>query len=194
MINEHKHVMHEHKHMMSFHVLVAILVWVALHMLFPPIHAESDEPKQTTLIVQEHMSAWEVEKEKNDRIEQSLMAVISNTNTDIHEIPASIAAPNLSLKISEDSKGGYNLFLGTENFAFTPQRIGVVKDDAYYEGHASFYINDEFVSRIYGSYHHIPESLLTEESNVVLVTLNDNAHDSFTWNGQIIYDAETIPY
>jgi len=193
MITEHKHVMAEHKHMMWFHILIAILVWVVLHMLFPPVHADTKEhtPHQT-VIIQEHNTAADIAKEEDERIEKSLRAIVSDSNEDIHEIPSSIAAPNLSLKITADVKGWYNLFLGTENFAFTPQRIGVIDEQAYYEGHASLYVNDQFVSRVYSPYHFIPEHMLQEESNVILVTLNDNVHDVFTWNGEIIYDADTI--
>lgn len=194
MVSEHKHLMQEHKHMMWFHILIAILVGVVLHILFPPTHAQEERNEATTIIVQEHQSAADIAKEREQRIQKSLKTVLDTVKEEPHVIPDWIASPNLSLKISADVQDWYNLFLGTENFAFTPQRIGVIDESAYYEGHASLYINDQFVSRVYSPYHYIPDHLLTKENNVVLVTLNDNTHNPFTRNGDIIYDAETISF
>lgn len=197
MVEKHKHVMREHKDMMWVHVFLALIVWVFLHMLFPPIHSEANEEAITEKVVEqvmiEHFSPT-LEADEAWRIQAWLLELLNNPSDGFRTIPDTITAPELSLKLMKDKKEWFTMFLWVENFAFTPKKLWIDGDVDYFEWHATLYINDQYISRIYWPHFHIPNHYLNEWDNVILVTLNDNNHQTFMWHEQIIYDADIINY
>ena len=116
-----------------------------------------------------------------------------NTNHDIYhsraiEVPAGTPVPALSVRVDEDPVRGWNLYVGTANFTFTPADVN--GESSATSGHAHLYINEEPIQRIYGTWTHLPE--LPAGTNEIRVALNANGHETLTTQGQPIEETVTI--
>jgi len=96
--------------------------------------------------------------------------------------------PSLMLKVNEDSHGGYNLQLITENFLFAPQNAS----DSHLvgEGHAHLYVDGEKVARVYSEWFHLGD--LSSGEHVISASLNTNDHRSYLLDGEEILDEVTV--
>lgn len=116
-----------------------------------------------------------------------------NTNHDIYhsktiEVPAGKPVPALTVRVDEDSVRGWNLYVGTANFDFTPEEVG--GESSASAGHAHLYINDQPGPRIYNTWTHLPA--LPPGTNEVRVTLNANGHETLTTQGEPIEESVTV--
>lgn len=93
-------------------------------------------------------------------------------------------APSVKVSVTKDNKAGYNVFIDTKNFTFTPENVG--KGNIANQGHAHLYVNGKKIARVYGHWHYIP--LLEPGRNDIRVTLNANNHDEYAISGQTIGD------
>lgn len=73
-----------------------------------------------------------------------------------------------------DSMDGFNIFLETQNFRFTPQSVDTLPISN--EGHAHLYVNGEKVARMYSPWHHLSGKLLRDGINRVEVEFSTNDH------------------
>lgn len=94
------------------------------------------------------------------------------------EIPAA-RAPEISIEMVKDIGSGWNLFIETKNFTFTPRFAN--EASVPNEGHAHIFLNGEKIGRLYGNAYHIAD--LEPGSHVISVSLNGNAHETFTVDG-----------
>lgn len=93
-------------------------------------------------------------------------------------------APTVSHLVFPDEKDGYNIQILTQNFTFTPASInGAVVQN---EGHAHLYVNGEKITRVYGSWVHLPSSALVPGANAVSITLNANDHSEWAVDGEAV--------
>ena len=86
------------------------------------------------------------------------------------------------LTITKDSMSGWNLYISTKNFEFTPSKVGSTHIAG--QGHAHLYINGKKAARIYSNWFHLPK--LEYEINELEITLNSNAHTTMTLNSSSI--------
>ena len=115
------------------------------------------------------------------------------TNHDIFhskalEVPAGKPVPALTVRVDDDPVRGWNLYVGTANFQFTPADIN--GESSHSSGHAHLYINEEPAQRIYSNWTHLPE--LPLGTNQIRVTLNANGHETLTTQGQPIEETVTV--
>ena len=104
------------------------------------------------------------------------------------EVPAGRPVPALTVRVDDDPVRGWNLYVGTANFDFTPQDIN--GESSFDSGHAHLYINEEAAQRIYSNWTHLPE--LPPGENTIRVTLNANSHETLTTQGQPIEESVTV--
>lgn len=133
-----------------------------------------------------------------DALEQSAQASGSarkgvSTNHDIYhsrslEVPAGTPVPAITVQVEADQVSGWNLYVGTANFTFTPDSVN--GESSPTEGHGDLYINDKPIERVYGRWTHLPE--LPNGTNEIRVTLNANGHETLTTQGSPIEDTVTI--
>lgn len=99
---------------------------------------------------------------------------VDHSQHPIIEVPEGRPVPSLRIRLSRDMMDGFNVFLETENFRFTPQNLGttIVAN----EGHAHLYVNGEKVARMYSPWHHLPAKLLREGFNRIEVEFSANDH------------------
>lgn len=103
------------------------------------------------------------------------------------EVEAAGAPRIVELTVVEDAKGGFNLFLVTENFQFAPELAS--RDHAAGKGHAHIYVDGVKVARLYGSAYHL-EGLKAGERRIE-VTLNSNDHREYAVGGKKVAAAAT---
>lgn len=95
---------------------------------------------------------------------------INHATLDIDE--NSIRPEIIALKLLEDSKSGWNLYIQTKNFQFMPEAVG--SPHMVGHGHAHLMINGQKVARIYSHWFHIPPR--STPIKTLTVTLNANTH------------------
>ena len=116
-----------------------------------------------------------------------------STNHDIYhsktlEVPAGKPVPAIALRTDPDPVQGWNLYVGTANFTFEPQKVGGESSPS--EGHAQLYINDKPMQRIYSTWTHLPE--LPPGTNKIRVTLNANGYETITTQNEPIEETVTV--
>lgn len=104
------------------------------------------------------------------------------------EVAAAGAPRILELKVVEDAKSGFNLFLVTENFEFAPELAS--QQHAAGKGHGHVYVDGVKVSRLYGNAYHL-EGLKPGEHRIEVV-LNTNDHREYAVGGDKISAAATV--
>ena len=116
-----------------------------------------------------------------------------NTNHDVFhskaiEVPAGTPVPAVTIQVEEDPVRGWNLYVGTANFDFAPEKVN--GESSPTEGHAHLYVNDKPIQRIYGPWTHLPD--LPGGTNEIRVTLNANGYEALTTQGNQIQDSVTV--
>lgn len=102
----------------------------------------------------------------------------------LREVAVGTPVPTVTHLVFPDAMDGYNIQILTSNFTFTP--AGINRAVVEGEGHAHLYVNGSKVSRIYGSWIHLPSAALAAGVNVVSVTLNANDHSEWAQDGVAI--------
>lgn len=100
----------------------------------------------------------------------------------VHDVPAEGAPKITSFRIEKDAMSGYNVFIATENFTFTPEDAGKADVDGH--GHAHLYINGAKIARMYGPALHVTE--LPFGPHDFRVALNTNNHSEYAVDGRPI--------
>ena len=104
------------------------------------------------------------------------------------EIPPGMPVPDLTVRVDPDPVRGWNLYVGTTNFEFAPEKVNSESNPS--EGHAHLYINGESAQRIYGNWTHLAE--LPPGENELRVTLNANGHEALAAQGNPIEETVTV--
>lgn len=91
--------------------------------------------------------------------------------------------PAVEITANEDSKGGYNVNIVTENFVFTPENAG--GENVENQGHAHIYVDGKKLGRVYGDWYYV--AALPEGEHEIKVSLNGNDHSDIVVNGQPVY-------
>ncbi|WP_430461487.1 hypothetical protein ACQUQU_01550 [Thalassolituus sp. LLYu03] len=99
-----------------------------------------------------------------------------------HEMPADLPVPQLALTLTADSMSGINLHMTLRDFALQPP--GTEPVQGVLSGHAHLYVNGKKIQRLYGPDVHIPAETLNPGVNLVLVSLNDDMHATYTHEGR----------
>lgn len=98
--------------------------------------------------------------------------------------------PSVTHLVFPDTMDGYNVQIMPRNFTFTPAAINREVQDN--EGHVHIYVNDAKISRVYGSWFHLPSTIFQPGENEVRVTLNANDHSEWAINGEPISSAVKV--
>lgn len=99
---------------------------------------------------------------------------VDHSQHQVLNTPIDLPIPSAVVHLQADGVDGYNLFLETRNYRFTPENVGA--DPVANEGHAHLYVNGQKVARLYSPWRHLPQSLFQEGINRLQVELNANDH------------------
>ena len=112
------------------------------------------------------------------------LPAVDHSQHPIIAVPHDRPIPSMRVRVAPDGMDGFNVFLETRDFLFTPESVG---DPAVpNEGHAHLYLNGEKVARMYSPWHHLPASLLREGVNRLEVEFSANDHSIWGVAGQPI--------
>jgi hypothetical protein len=104
------------------------------------------------------------------------------------EVSSQSEKPSVSLQVTRDVIGGWNLHLTVMNFRFAPEHVNGRPVQG--EGHAHLYVDGKKVARLYGPWFHLGDLPLGRHS--LQVTLNANNHAGLVLNGEPIAATEEI--
>lgn len=110
---------------------------------------------------------------------------------EIVDVPEGAPVPSASIVLEADLMDGFNLFVDTANFIFTPESVN--REPAANEGHAHLYLNGNKTARLYSAWRHLPGSLFRPGVNRLEVVLNANDHTTWGLGGEPIGD-EVLVY
>ena len=97
------------------------------------------------------------------------------------EVDEAEPTPSMRIHMDADSMDGFNIFLETQNFRFTPQSVDTLP--VANEGHAHLYVNGEKVARMYSPWHHLSRNLLRDGINRLEVEFSTNDHSVWALAG-----------
>jgi hypothetical protein len=90
------------------------------------------------------------------------------------------SAPSISLEMTADHIGGFNLHVQTENFTLTPTKLGQAHVEG--EGYLQVLINGSPVTRMYQTYHHLN---LNNGDQVSIIAVSNDGRN-YQLNDQLI--------
>lgn len=96
--------------------------------------------------------------------------------------------PDLQLSVEKDDHSGWNLFIDTSNFEFSPEHCGEEHEMGF--GHAHLYLNGEKVARLYSPWYHLAD--LKPGTYELTVSLNGNNHGLYVNNGKAIASTQQL--
>ena len=96
-------------------------------------------------------------------------------------LPEDRPPPSVTVRVAPDTMDGFNVFLDTVNFRFTPRNLG--GPAVANEGHAHLYLNGAKVARMYSPWHHLPMRQLRPGVNRLEVELSANDHSVWGLDG-----------
>ncbi|WP_406458899.1 cupredoxin domain-containing protein [Streptomyces sp. NBC_00876] len=88
-------------------------------------------------------------------------------------------APGVTLAVRPDSEDGWNVHLSVRNFRFTPDSVGGAA--LLGRGHARLFLDGHSLARVYGTWFHLPESLLRAAGGGTRLTARLYADDHTAW-------------
>lgn len=111
------------------------------------------------------------------------------------EVPDGRPVPKMRVRVFPDRMDGFNVFLETRDFLFTPQDAG--SESIPNQGHAHLYINGRKIARMYSPWHHLPAASLREGINRLEVEFSTNDHSVWSVAGQpigadVLIDTEDV--
>ena len=102
------------------------------------------------------------------------LPAVDHSQHPLVEVREDLPVPSLVIRLIPDRMDGFNVFLDTRNFVFTPENVGQTAISS--EGHAHLYVNGEKVARLYSPWHHLSGKLLREGINRIEVEFSTNDH------------------
>jgi hypothetical protein len=99
-------------------------------------------------------------------------------------------APKIDVDTFEDAKGGWNLRVNTDNFAWAPEHVSGEAIPG--EGHAHVFVDGEKVARLYGPWYYVSPAGLSKGKHTITVTLNANDHTAYAIDDVQITESVTI--
>ena len=115
------------------------------------------------------------------RPQELFLPPVDHSQHPLIEVDETEPTPSMRIHMAADSMDGFNIFLETENFRFTPQSVDTLPVSN--EGHAHLYVNGVKVARMYSPWHHLSTKLLREGINRLEVEFSTNDHSVWSIAG-----------
>ncbi|MDE0110386.1 MAG: hypothetical protein OXN96_21480 [Bryobacterales bacterium] len=122
-------------------------------------------PALLALVIIAGIAAWP---------QEPFLPAVDHSQHPMIEVDDAEPTPSMRIHMDADSMDGFNIFLETQNFRFTPQSVDTLPVSN--EGHAHLYVNGEKVARMYSPWHHLSSKLLRDGINRLEVEFSTNDH------------------
>ena len=113
--------------------------------------------------------------------QEPFLPAVDHSQHPLIEVDEAEPTPSMRIHMDADSMDGFNIFLETQNFRFTPQSVDTLPVSN--EGHAHLYVNGEKVARMYSPWHHLSNKLLRDGINRLEVEFSTNDHSVWALAG-----------
>ncbi|WP_326663919.1 hypothetical protein [Streptomyces sp. NBC_00385] len=107
-----------------------------------------------------------------------LLAADDGSGSRLRQVDAQ-GAPEVTLAARPDSEDGWNVHLSVRNFRFTPDSVGGAA--LLGRGHARLFLDGHPLARVYGTWFHLPKSLLRTAGGGTRLTARLYADDHTAW-------------
>ena len=115
------------------------------------------------------------------RPQELFLPPVDHSQHPLIEVADAEPTPSMRIHMNADSMDGFNIFLETQNFRFTPRSVDTLP--VANEGHAHLYVNGEKVARMYSPWHHLSRKLLRDGINRLEVEFSTNDHSVWALAG-----------
>lgn len=112
----------------------------------------------------------------------SSLPPVDHSQHPLVEVPEGYPVPKMRVRVLPDRMDGFNVFLESRDFLFTPQHTGA--EAVPNQGHAHLYVNGQKIARMYSPWHHLPAASLREGINRLEVEFSTNDHAVWSVAGQ----------
>ena len=116
--------------------------------------------------------------------QEPFLPAVDHSQHPLIEVDEAEPTPSMRLHMNADSMDGFNIFLETQNFRFTPESVDTLP--VFNEGHAHLYVNGAKVARMYSPWHHLSGKQLREGINRIEVEFSTNDHSVWALAGMPI--------
>ncbi|MFE7615965.1 hypothetical protein [Streptomyces sp. NPDC057496] len=107
-----------------------------------------------------------------------LLTADDGSGNRLREVDAE-GAPAVTVAVRRDSEDGWNVRLSVRNFRFTPDSVGGAA--LLGRGHARLFLDGRPLARVYGSWYHLPASLVRGAGGDTGLTAGLYADDHTAW-------------
>ncbi|MFJ2898763.1 hypothetical protein ACIO87_28200 [Streptomyces sp. NPDC087218] len=107
-----------------------------------------------------------------------LLTADDGSGNRLREVDAE-GAPAVTVAVRRDSEDGWNVRLTVRNFRFTPDSVGGAALPG--RGHARLFLDGRPLARVYGSWYHLPASLVRGAGGGTGLTARLHADDHTAW-------------
>ncbi|MFF9569227.1 hypothetical protein [Streptomyces sp. NPDC014685] len=107
-----------------------------------------------------------------------LLTAEDGSGNRLREVDAE-GAPAVAVTVRRDSEDGWNVHLSVRNFRFTPDSVGGAALPG--RGHARLFLDGRPLARVYGSWYHLPASLVRGAGGGTGLTARLYADDHTSW-------------
>ncbi|MFJ1641344.1 cupredoxin domain-containing protein [Streptomyces sp. NPDC088256] len=107
-----------------------------------------------------------------------LLAADDGAGNRLRQVDAE-GAPAVTVSVRPDSEDGWNVHLSVRNFTFTPDSVGGAA--LLGRGHARLFLDGHPLARVYGSWFHLPASLVRTAGGGTGLTARLYADDHTAW-------------
>ncbi|WP_326769977.1 hypothetical protein OG978_09365 [Streptomyces sp. NBC_01591] len=107
-----------------------------------------------------------------------LLAADDGSGSRLRQVDAE-GAPAVTVAVRPDSEDGWNVHLSVRNFRFTPDSVGGAA--LLGRGHARLFLDGHPLARVYGSWYHLPASLVRGAGGGTRLTARLYADDHTAW-------------
>ncbi|MGW1409256.1 hypothetical protein [Streptomyces sp. NPDC002403] len=107
-----------------------------------------------------------------------LLAADDGSGNRLRQVDAE-GAPAVTVAVRPDSEDGWNVHLSVRNFRFTPDSVGGAALPG--RGHARLFLDGHPLARVYGSWFHLPASLVRAAGGGTGLTARLYADDHTAW-------------
>ncbi|MET9918556.1 hypothetical protein ABZZ04_15875 [Streptomyces sp. NPDC006435] len=107
-----------------------------------------------------------------------LLTADDGSGNRLREVDAE-GAPAVTVTVRRDSEDGWNVRLSVRNFRFTPDSVGGAALPG--RGHARLFLDGRPLARVYGSWYHLPDSLVRGAGGGTGLTAGLYADDHTAW-------------
>ncbi|MFD8826084.1 hypothetical protein ACFV1C_27490 [Streptomyces sp. NPDC059605] len=107
-----------------------------------------------------------------------LLTADDGSGNRLREVDAE-GAPAVTVTVRRDSEDGWNIRLSVRNFRFTPDSAGGAA--LLGRGHARLFLDGRPLARVYGSWYHLPDSLVRGAGGGTGLTAGLYADDHTAW-------------